>query len=150
MRSTAIDEWLGNPYLAFVDRQRMSRSVACAVLSVLLVACMVTAPLCAARCALPACDRAPSGQSVDTCHHASEAAGDALILTAAAKKACATAELLFTPPRLEPWSASTVTFVAPVSLDLLTVPARFLAANLTAHPGSPSVFGSCLSVALRI
>jgi hypothetical protein len=150
MLSTSIDERLANPYLVFMDGKRISRSVACAVLSMFLVACMVTTPLCAARCAAPVCDPAPSGQSADTCHHASQAPGDAPILAAAAKKACATGELLFTPPRLEPLSASTLTFVAPVSLDLLNVAARFLAPNLNAHPRSLSVFGSRLSVALRI
>lgn len=148
MLSTAIDECLGNPYLAFMDGKRVSRSVACAVLSVFLVACMVTAPLCAARCAAPVCDPTPSGQSADTCHHASQVPGDVPVFTAAAKNACTTGEFLFTAPRLEPWSASTLTFV--VSLDLLSVAARFLAPKLNAHPRSPSVFGSRLSIALRI
>ncbi len=150
MLSTAIDERLGNPYLAFMDGKRIPRSVACAVLSVFLVGCMVTAPLCAARCAAPICDAARSGPSADTCHHASQAAGDVARLTAAAKKACATGEFLFTPPRLERLSASALTLVASVSLDFLNVAARFLVPNLMAHSRSLSVFGSRLSVALRI
>ncbi len=150
MRSTPIDERLCNPYLAFMARKHIVRTVACAVLSLFLIACMVTAPLCVARCAAPLCDPVSSGPSADTCHHVSQANGEALIFTAVAKKACATGELVFTPPRMEPLSASALIFVAPVSLDLLNVAAQSIAANMNAPSMRLSVSGSSPSVPLRI
>jgi hypothetical protein len=122
----------------------------CALLSVFLVASMVTAPLCAARCAAPLCDLASSGKSVDTCHHSSQVPDNAPVFTAVTKKACATGELLFTPPRIEPLSASSLIFVAPVSLGVLNVAAQSFAANLAAPSTLLSVSNSLLSLPLRI
>jgi hypothetical protein len=107
-----IDAGPHNPYLALMARKHMWRSIACGLLSIFLVALLVTTPLCAARCASSLCPPTTSSQAAERCHHSSPSEGDAPSLGAATKQTCAPPELLFTAPRLENPSAPAASFIS--------------------------------------
>jgi hypothetical protein len=112
----AIDARLHNPYLPLMTREHISRSIACGLLSIFLVALLVTAPLCAARCASSLCTPVSSTHAAETCHHSSLSEGNAPSLSAAAKHPCPAPELFFTSLRPEGFSSSVVVFVVSVGV----------------------------------
>src|SRR5271165_4354859 len=100
--------------------RRRFRSIAYALFSACLLACLVVAPLCSARCATTLCLPASSDNAADTCHHSSHHTGPALAFTAAPSGACAVGELIFTTPRPSNLSVSVDSYVSAVLSDLNT------------------------------
>jgi hypothetical protein len=83
------------------------RSLAYAILSAALAACLIVTPLCAARCATTFCIPAATDNSTDSCHHSlSRHDAAPTLATASSTSRCAQGELLFTPPRLQKLSPS--------------------------------------------
>jgi hypothetical protein len=77
------------------------RSFLCTLLSFSLIACLVFAPLCAARCASQACASEPSNAAGDACHHSSAQPDSDNNMSATAVKVCASPEIDIASPRTE-------------------------------------------------
>jgi len=130
---------------------RRKRSSSSLLLSISLILSLLVAPLCAFRCSATTCARTAADPPADACHHHTPvlpSRGSAL--TPAFHQACPAAELFFTAPRAEEFSA----FSAAVALSVVA-PRRHAAARSVqlASPAtawSSLLAGTLCSIALRI
>ncbi len=78
------------------------------LLSMLLAACLINAPLCAARCARIQCAPVSPASSAEPCHRSSAVPSNSSTppIAASSITTCITGELLFTAPRLQDFSVS--------------------------------------------
>jgi hypothetical protein len=138
----AIDANPERPYFALMVRKSRLRvsSVAPTLLSATLILCLVTAPICATRCAAHAC-LAASSAAVATCHQSTDDCGATGWKNKASEISCASGEIVFTAARFEernssPKSSTGPNFLAPFRLNL-AVPIGTMNAN-DSNPMDPA------------
>src|ERR1700741_1367432 len=105
-----------------VRKNRLRASaLAHGILSATLFRCLVTLPICSARCAAQAC-LPDSSVSADSCHESTDDPGSTGWRNKASQNSCAAGEIVFTAPRLEeraisPKSSTAPNFLAPFTLN---------------------------------
>jgi hypothetical protein len=110
-----------------------------ALISASLIACLTIAPICAARCATTLCVPASSDNSPNDCHHSSHQSGSAPTFTTSSATPCASAELLFTTPRLGTSSVSIESHVFSIALPHPDVAMQTLAFGLSPSSVRPAI-----------